>query len=47
MGKLQILVAIGILGVVALYGLYQKEMQVVTACSSGILALGLKILEKQ
>ena len=46
MSKSQIYVAIIILGILGLYGLYQKEYQIVVGCVTGISALGMKILEK-
>lgn len=43
--KLQICMAIGILGVIAAYSLFQKLPEVATGCTGGIIALGMKLLE--
>ena len=43
--KLQICMAIAILGVIAAYGLYVSALEVTTGCTGGIIALGMKLLE--
>ena len=43
--KLQITVAILILGIVAAYALFCKLPEVTTGCTGGIIALGMKLLE--
>ena len=43
--KLQIMAAIIILGVIALYSLYKGLTEVATGCTGGIIALGMKLLE--
>lgn len=43
--KLQICMSIAILGIIAVYALYQKLPEVTTGCSGGIIALGMKLLE--
>ena len=41
----QILVSVMILGAIALYGLQLGNVKVATACTGGVTALGMKILE--
>lgn len=43
--KLQICMAIAILGLIAAYGLYCNLVEVTTGCTGGIIALGMKLLE--
>lgn len=43
--KLQICMAIGILGVVAAMALFFEATEVTTGCTGGIIALGMKLLE--
>ena len=41
----QILIAILILGIVAVIGMLQNAVEVATGCIGGIIALGMKLLE--
>lgn len=43
--KLQVCMAIAILGVIAVMALVYKLPEVTTGCSGGIIALGMKLLE--
>ncbi len=43
--KLQITVAIVILGVIAVYVLWSKTPEIASGCTGGIIALGMKLLE--
>ena len=42
-----IILAVALLGIVALYGLYQGYTEVATGCTGRIIALGMKLLEGQ
>ena len=41
----QILIAIVVLGIVAVLGLFQGYNEIATGCTGGIIALGMKLLE--
>lgn len=43
--RLQILVAMVILGVVAILGLLNGMPEISTGCTAGVIALGMKLLE--